>query len=330
MRAVYTELPGGFEHTRLAEVAEPTVGEGDLLVEIRAAALNPADRHLIEGRYPGGPRPPFIAGRDAAGVVVQPDAAGRFPAGTRVLVVQSSARDLARGTLCERQRFPASTVELVPPVWSWSEAAAAPLVFQTAWKALTRHGEVTSGHVVAVTGAGGGVGLATVQLALGLGASVVALSRSPEKQQRLRELGVGLVAAPDTSGIQQQIREVFGCTGADVVVDTVGGPLLTTSVHLLGPGGRVSVLGVMGGIEGVVPIPSLMFKQASLHGILVTDRPPEESVAEWRQIVEVLQRSGQRPIVDRCFPLADYAAAFCHLAGSPFGKVVLVTDLAGE
>ena len=101
-------------------------------------------------------------------------------------------------------------------------------------------------------------------------------------------------------------------------------------VHLLGPGGRVSVLGVTGGVEGVVPIPALMFKQASLHGIMVTDRPPEESVAEWRQIVEVLQRSGQRPIVERCFSLADYKAAFCHLAGSPFGKVVLTMDSATE
>ena len=164
-------------------------------------------------------------------------------------------------------------------------------------------------------------------LALGLGATVVALSRSPEKQQRLRELGAQFVVAPDR---KPKLSDVLGRQGVDVVVDTVGGPMLTMAVHLLGPGGRVSVLGVTGGTEGLIPIPSLMFKQASLHGILVTDRPPKESVAEWRQIVEVLQRSGQRPVVAACFPLADYAAAFCHLAGGPLGKVVLVMESSVE
>jgi NADPH:quinone reductase len=328
MRAVVTNAPGGLEHTALTEFDEPIPGDGDVVVELRAAGLNPADRFLIDGSYPGGPKPPFITGRDAAGVVVKSDAAGRFAVGTEVLVLQSSVTDLACGTLCDRQRFRADVLAPVPAGWSWPEAAAGPLVLQTAWKALTQHGAITSEHVVVVTGAGGGVGIAAVQLARGLGATVVALSRSPDKHGPLRELGARHVFSPDSPGVKKQVFEAIARNGADVVVDTVGGPLLTLAFHLLGLHGRVSALGVLGGVEGTVPIPALMFKQASLHGILVSGGTPQESAAEWRKIVAVMSKLGQRPIVDRCFALEDYEAAFQRLANNPFGKVVIVMNAA--
>ncbi|NQV26035.1 MAG: zinc-binding alcohol dehydrogenase family protein [Rhodopirellula sp.] len=323
MRAVLTEDSGGLPNTRLIDVEVPSAGEDDVLVEIYAAALNPADRYLIDGKYPGGPLPPFICGRDAAGVVIQSDAAGSFPVGSSVLVVQSTVRDLARGTLCEQQRFTASTVAPIPDGWTWIEAAAAPLAFQTAWKALTNHGPVTSNNIVAVTGAGGGVGLAAVQLALGLGAEVVALSRSPRKQLRLREMGVRHVFAPGEADLKRKVFHSIDRKGVDVVVDTVGGPLLTMAVHLLAPEGRVGVVGVLGGVESALPIPSLMFKRASIHGIQVADLDAPAAVAQWNTIIEVLQRSNQRPIVDSTFSLDDFATAFARLAESPFGKVVV-------
>ena len=323
MRAVVTEAPGGWDHTRLADVSPPVAGDSEVLVDIRAASVNPADRHLIEGRYPGGPLPPFIAGRDAAGVVVQADADARFPVGTKVLVLQSTALNRAHGTFCERQRVPAESVDTVPPGWSWTEAAAAPLVFQTAWQALSCHGLLEQGQVLAVTGAGGGVGLAAVQLALALGATVVALSSSAGKHQRLKSLGAHCVFSPDTPDLKRKISEAIGQRGLDVVVDTVGGSMLGTAVHLLGPNGYVAALGVLGGVEGNIPIPALMFKQASIHGVLVSGGSPAEARAQWRRIVEVLQRSGRRPVVARCFPLEQYCEAFCYLAGSPYGKVLL-------
>ena len=323
MRAVFTEPPGGMGTTRLTDVPDPVPGDDDVLLEIRAAALNPADRFLIEGRYPGGPKPPFVVGRDAAGVVVHADRAGRFAVGDRVLVLQSSATNLAQGTLCERQRFAASTVVPIPDGWNFAVAAAAPLVFQTAWQALTCRGEPNQDLFVAVIGASGGVGLAAVQLALSLGATVVALSRSAEKSERLRRLGATHVVSTDAPDVKRAVLDSIGRKGADVVVDTVGGPLLTTAVHLVAPRGAIAVLGVLAGVEGTIPIPSLMFKQASIHGILVSGCTPDEARAQWTRIVDVLGRSGQRPQIDARFPLADYEAAFARLAEHPFGKVVV-------
>ena len=113
----------------------------------------------------------------------------------------------------------------------------------------------------------------------------------------------------------------------DVVVETVGGPLLTQAFHLLGLYGRVSSLGVLAGVEATVPIPSFMFKRASLHGILVSDDSPAEAQAAWSQIVGVLNRTGRRPVVDRCFPFAETRQAFDHLRGDVFGKIVV--EIAG-
>jgi len=323
MRAVLTEPPGGLSATHLADVPEPSPGNDDVLLDIRAAALNPADRFLIDGRYPGGPKPPFVVGRDAAGVVVTSDRAGRFPVGSEVVVLQSTLTDVGQGTLCERQRFPAATIAPKPPDWSFAEAAAAGLVYQTAWQALTCCGEPRTDQVVAVIGAGGGVGLAAVQLALGVGATVVALARSSEKLQLLNELGVPHSFSLDEPELKRLVKKAVGRDGADIVVDTVGGPQLTTAVHLVAPRGYVGELGVLGGVEGAVPIPSLMFKRASIHGILVSGSTPEEAQHEWTRIVDVLSRSGRRPVIDRSFALADYAAAFERLAQHPLGKVVV-------
>jgi NADPH2:quinone reductase len=323
MRAVLTEPPGGLAATRITEVPEPDVDPDEVLVEIRAAALNPADRFLIDGRYPGGPQPPLTAGRDAAGIVLKADRANRFPVGAGVVVLQSTLTDLAHGTLCERQRFASSTLAPLPAGWSHAEGAAAPLVFQTAWQALTCRGEPSPETTVAVIGAGGGVGLAAVQLALGLGLRVVALARADDKLRRLRDLGVGHALSLDQPDLKRAVHSALGRKGVDIVIDTVGGPQLAAAVHLLAPRGYVAVLGVLGGVDGVVPIPSLMFKRASIHGILVSGSTPDEAQAEWRRIVDVLERGRRRPIIDRCFPFHEFAQAFARLGEHPFGKVVV-------
>lgn len=323
MHAVFTEAPGGWDHTQWTEVPDPTGGPDEVLVEIQAAALNPADGHLIEGRYPGGPNPPFIAGRDAAGVVLQGDRAGTWSEGDPVVVLQTSRTDLARGTFCRRQTFPAGNLAPRPENWSVAEGAAGPLVALTAWQALVDRGRLREGEIVLVTGASGGVGLAAVQLARGLGAIVVALSRSEEKRARLMQSGAHHVFPPDDEDLKHHISSAVGRKGVDLVVDNVGGPSLKQAVHLLGPGGRVSVVGVLGGLEGTVPIPSLLFKQASLSGILVTGYSPAEARAAWDKIVETLARTGARPIVDSRFPVPEFREAFRRLQQSPFGKVVL-------
>jgi NADPH:quinone reductase len=323
MHALVTSPPGGWPNTQLTKIELRESRPVDALIRIHAVGLNPADNFQIEGRYPGGPRPPFIPGRDACGVVVQGDRRGKWQPGEAVVVLQSSTTDLTNGTLCEEQWIAAENLAQKPEAWTDAEAAAAPLVYHTAWKALFDTGGLLPGQPVVITGASGGVGLAAVQLANSMGATVVALSRSDTKRSRLLEIGAHHVFAPDDPHLKEKICDAIKAKGVSLVVENVGGPSLATSVHLLGLHGRVSVVGVLGGVEGTIPIPALMFKRASIHGVLVTDDTPQQAQSAWKQIVTSLNRTQSRPIIDQRFPLKEVAAAFEKLSGDVFGKVIV-------
>jgi len=323
MRALITSAPGGWANTKVTETPLREGRPDEVLVQIHAVGLNPADNFQIEGMYPGGPKPPFIPGRDACGIVVRGDAKGQWKAGDAVVTLQTSTTNLADGTLCEQQWFAAENLAPKPNGWNDAEAAAAPLVYLTAWKTLVDAGGLQSGQQVVVTGASGGVGLAAVQLASAYGATVVALSRSKDKQVRLKDAGAHHVFSPDEPDLKDRICDALRTKGVHLVVETVGGPSLTSAVHLLGIHGRVSVVGVLAGIEATIPIPALMFKRASIHGVLVTDDSPEKAQAAWQQIIDLMVRSRIRPIVDSRFPLSDSATAFKKLGSSVFGKVVI-------
>lgn len=323
MRALLTSAPGGWANTKLSSVELPAGKPDQVLVKIQAVGLNPADNFQIEGQYPGGPKPPFIVGRDACGVVVQGDANGQWRAGDSVVALQSETTDLKNGTLCEQQWIAAENLARKPEGWTDVQTAAAPLVYQTAWKALIDVGGLQPNQQVVVTGASGGVGVAAVQLARAYGATVVALSRSIDKQRRLLDAGAHFVFSPDDPHLRKQICDSLQTKGVHLVVDNVGGPMLGTAVHLLGTRGRVSVVGLLAGVEGTVPIPALLFKRASIHGVLVSDDSPSKSQASWKRIVELMNRAGYRPTIDSTFPLDEAPAAFEKLRGNVFGKVVV-------
>ena len=323
MHALVTSPPGGWPNTQLTQIELREGRPVDVLVQIHAVGLNPADNFQIEGKYPGGPKPPFIPGRDACGVVVRGDSLGKWQPGDAVVVLQSSTTDLTNGTLCEQQWIAAENLARKPEAWTDAEAAAAPLVFHTAWKALFDLGGLKSGQSVVVTGASGGVGLAAVQLANSVGATVVALSRSDAKRSKLHEIGAHHIFAPDDPHLKEKICDAVNAKGVSLVVENVGGPSLATSVHLLSIHGRVSVVGILGGVEGTIPIPALMFKRASIHGVLVTDDTPQQSQLAWEQIVVLMNRTQSRPVIDQRFPLEKVAAAFEQLGENVFGKVIV-------
>jgi NADPH2:quinone reductase len=327
MRALLINPPGGWEGASLAEVPEPVAGPNDAIVEIHAVGLNPADEHTILGRYPGGPKPPFIVGRDAAGIVVGGNGP---PVGAKVVAIQAETRDLASGTLAERQRIPADLLAPLPNGWTMAEGAAAPLTYLTAWRGLTAAGGFRPDQVVLVTGASGGVGSAAVQLAHASGAKVIALSRAESKRKRLLEIGADFVFPPDAPDLKDLVANAVGKKGVDRIMETVGGAYLGTAVHLLGRGGVVAECGVLAGVEGPVPIPALMFKQATIVGILVSAYSAADSQAAWAQVVETLARNHTKPIVDRVFSWAEYRAAFDALRSGPFGKIVVQLPAASK
>ncbi len=326
MQAFTVEAPGGWAGAAVREVPPPVKWPGCALVAIKHVGLNPADNDQIFGRYPGGPKPPFIPGRDGSGVILEGDDAGCWKTGDEVVVLQSSTTDLVHGTLCEQQWIAAENLAPLPSGWTLADGAAAPLVYLTAYQALTGAAPIRPGQLVLVTGASGGVGIAAVQLGLALGGRVIALSRSEEKRTRLRELGVEHVFSPDDPDLKDQIRAATGRRGVDVVVENVGGPSLGQAVHLLDLGGRVSVVGVRAGVEGSLPIPAFMFKRASLHGVLLTTEAPDVAQRHWRAVVDLLQMHHAEPVIAARYPLAKVSEAFAHLAQDVFGKVVV--DLA--
>lgn len=322
MKALFTDAPGGWEKTSVTDVPDPVPRAGEVIVDIKAVGLNPADYFQVQGQYPSQPKAPFIIGRDAAGIVAAPGSK-RWPTGTPVLAIQSQTRNLAEGTLCEKQRFLEHDLAPIPAGWTMDQAAAAPLAYMTAWRALAVCASCQPGSTVLVTGASGGVGVAGVQLALGLGATVVALSRSEEKQAKLKKMGVAFAFHPDDADLKKKIPQAIDKPGVDIVLETVGGPFIRTALTLLAPHGVVGVVGVLAGTDGTVSIPSLMFKRATIKGILVSDYTPAEAGDHWKRIVETLDKKGFKPVIDSTYPLADYAQAVDRLKGSPFGKVVI-------
>ncbi|HYW48058.1 MAG TPA: zinc-binding dehydrogenase, partial [Bryobacteraceae bacterium] len=234
------------------------------------------------------------------------------------------------GTLAEKTVVPASSLAPVPEGWSLEEMAGAPLVFLTAWQALTQWSAAADlqdppppGSVLLVTGASGGVGVASVLLGKSMGLTVVALSRSAQKGATLKELGADFVFDPGDPNLRKDVAGALAPKGVDLVVDNVGGPLFNEVVATLGYGGRISVVGRSAGPVPEFNTASLFFKRNRIGGVAVGDYTPETAQLAWQEIVKRLRGIGKRPVVDRVFPFARVPEAFARLAESPMGKVLV-------
>lgn len=306
----------------LENVPEPEPDDGEVLIKLERAALNPADKLLVEGNYPGAGKPPLSVGRDGAGVVAR-SKSDRFREGDEVAVLRSGLGVVRNGTLAEFVSVPAESVAPKPAGWSFDEAAAAPLVHLTAWRALVIHGDLQRGQNVLVTGASGGVGIAAVQQAKLLGANVVALSRSEEKRNRLIDLGAGFAFDPSAENLEDQVRQALDGRGVDLVVENLAGKYLQTSINLCEPRGRIGVIGLLGGRKAELFLGPLLFREIRIEGVAVGAFEPEETQLAWRDILDHLDLGNTRPVVDRVFPMAEVQEAFDLLAGDHMGKIVI-------
>ncbi|HOV60731.1 MAG TPA: zinc-binding dehydrogenase [Candidatus Hydrogenedentes bacterium] len=327
MRAWRFHEPGDIRNLVLEEVPDPEVGPDESLVRVETAALNPADRYLVQGQYPRAGKPPFTPGRDGAGVVVKPGNSGRFKEGDRVCVLGGLTGISSPGLLAEYCAVPDAWLAPVPDGWTMEEAAAGPLTLLTAWRALRVRGELRSGETVLVTGASGGVGSAAVMLASGLGARVLALSRDPAKRNTLVSLGAAVAldaAAPD---IEKQVKSVAP-EGISLVVENLGGLWLDRCLRMVAPHGRVMVVGLLAGLTAEVTIGLLIHKNLRVEGLSVSAYAPEEAGHAWREITDLLAKTGRKPVIDRVFDFESVQAAFDRLADGPLGKVVIRVGIA--
>lgn len=325
MRAWLMDSYEGVERLRLGEVPDPELREGEVLLLMHYAALNPADAFLAQAQYPAKPALPHILGRDGVGeVAAVGPGVDQVRVGEVVGILRCEAGVERWGTFAEKTVVPAASVARIPEGWSEEEMAAAPLVYLTAWQALVQWGGLPSpGQVLLVTGASGGVGVAAVMLGKTMGMTVVALSRSAEKAQRLRELGADHVFDPSSPELKQQVLGALGGKRVDLVVDNVAGPLFHSVLGLLGYGGRVSAVGRSGGTVPEFNTATLFFRRIRIGGVAVGDYTPEGAQAAWTEIVRRLREAGRRPVIDRVFGFEDLKQAFRRLAEGPMGKVLL-------
>ena len=324
MKAWLIDDFNGIGGLRLTDAPDPAPQPGEVILQVHYAALNPADRYLAENLYPAKPRLPHILGRDGMGTVVQVGSGvGDVRVGDRRAILRGEVGGTRPGTFAERVAVPAHDLVEIPAGWSEPEAAGATLVYLTACQALTMWGPLPPSAVVLVTGASGGVGVASVQLAAAMGYKVLGLSRSPEKSRRLEQLGATGTFNPEDPDWRQAVKELLAPRRVDLAIDNIGGKLLPQVIDTLGEQGRVSVVGRLAG-----PVPSfntaiLLFRRLRMGGVAVGAWSNAEGRVAWQQVVELLARASARPQVDKVFPFDQLPQAFERLAQGPMGKVLL-------
>jgi NADPH2:quinone reductase len=317
------EIGAGLDGLRLAEAPEPVAGEGQVIIQVRYAALNPADRYLAEGQYPAKPPAPHILGRDGFGQIVS---VGSGVAGVRAgewrTILRGETGVSRAGTLAQRVAVAAEDLVEPPPGWTQPQAAAAALVYVTAWQALTQWGELPP-SVVLITGASGGVGVACTQLAHAMGHTVIGLSRSAEKSRKLKEIGAAAVFDPHDSSWSQQLKNHLGRRRVDLAVDNIGGELFGQVLETMGMWGKVSVVGRLAGSVPQFNTASLFFRRLRIGGVAIGTYANAESRTAWAGVCQALSRANASPLIDSVFCFDQVPQAFAKLKQGPMGKVVI-------
>lgn len=332
---------GGLDHLSYVDVAEPTPGPGEVRVRIRAAAFNRLDRFTLEG-IPGlTVALPHVLGSDGAGTVDDlGEGVGDLPKGTKVLLNpgmwDGTCAACLRGeqALCRNYRIlgehvqgtvttfavvPRRNVHPLPDTMTFAEGAAAPLVFETAWRALKTVGEVHFGDRVAVVGAGGGVPTAAVQVARLLGAKVAVVARAPGKKEKVLALGAdAFLPFSEDRPLDRILWEWSEKTGVDVILDSVGAPTLPRSVRALARGGRVVVIGASAGPQVELDVRTLFWRQASVRGSTMA------SPGEFAEVLSHLAAGRLKAVLDSDLPFERAKEAFERFdAPELFGKIVV-------
>ncbi|MEU9988724.1 NAD(P)H-quinone oxidoreductase [Streptomyces sp. NPDC048045] len=326
MHAITIPEPGGPEALVWDEVPDPVPGDGEVLVEVVASAVNRADVLQRQGSYnppPGASRYPGLecSGRIAA---VGPGVSG-WAVGDEVCAL------LAGGGYAEKVAVPAGQLLPVPAGLDPKQAAALPEVVCTVWSNVFMVAHLRPGETLLVHGGSSGIGTMAIQLAKAVGARVAVTAGTKEKLEQCAELGADVLINYREQDFVAEIRQATDGAGADVILDNMGAKYLDRNVQALAVNGRLAIIGMQGGIKGELNIAALLHKRAAITATSLRARPLGEKaaiVAAVREHVWPLLEAGQiRPVVDRELPMPEAAEAHRVLeASGHIGKVLLVTQ----
>lgn len=317
MKAILVPKPGGPDALVYGDAPDPVAGPGEVVVRVRATAVNRADLLQAEGKYPPPPGAPEILGLEAAGEVEG--------TGEKVFFL------LSGGGYAERVAVPSAMLMPVPARLSLAEAAAIPEAWFTAYLNLFHEGGLRAGERLLVHAAASGVGTAAIQLAKRAGCSVVATARSEKKCEALSALGADLVVDTSRQEFLSRIEAKFGKESVDLVLDSVGGPLFSPNIRSLRRGGRIVLIASMAGPGAEIDLRAVLSKRLRIIGSTLRARPLEEKAALTaafvRDVLPAFADGSLAPVIDCAYPLRNAAEAHRRMAANEnVGKIVLLVD----
>ncbi len=340
MKAAIFQKHGGPEVIEIADVATPQVLPGQALIAVHAAAMNHLDLWARRGLPGLRLEFPHIGGSDMAGTIAEVgEGVEDLEPGMRVLVNPSLwcghcewcrqgqeslcnsfkiIGEHLNGGFAEYAVVPARNVLALPDELSFEDAAAVPLVYQTAWRAVVSRGRLQRGETILITGGSGGVSTAALQIARRMGAHVFVVTSGATKAQRLRDLGADIVIDRLEQDFASEVRSATEKRGVDMVLDSVGESIWADLMRSLARNGRLVTYGATTGPIGQIDIRLAFWKQLQVIGTTMSSR------SEFEEVMSLVFRRELEPVIDVVWPLEKARDAHLRLeAGEQFGKIVL-------
>ena len=325
MKALLCREFGGLEKLAVEDLPSPTPGEGQVLVSVKYASVNYPDALTVQGKYQFKPPLPFTPGSEFSGVV---KAVG--PGVTKFKVGQAVLSPSLRGAFAEEVVAPEAVLIPVAAGVDMAAAAGMPMTYGTCYHALKDRGQLKAGETLLVLGAGGGIGVAAVELGKLMGATVIAAASSDEKLQAAKSRGADHLINYNTEDMRARLKEIVGDKGVDVVLDPVGGNYAEPALRSTGWNGRFLVVGFAAGEIPKIPLNLPLIKGCSIVGVWIgafAKRDPARhranAMALWRWLAE----GKIKPHIWGTYPLEKAADALNAIATRKVaGKVLLTTS----
>ncbi len=327
MKAILCKSWGAAENLVIEDIDSPKPGKSGVLVKVHSAGLNFPDTLIIQGKYQLQPTMPFSPGGEVAGTVLSVgEQVTAFKPGDRVMGLTGY------GGFAEEIVIPAHSLMPVPDSLSMQQASAFSMVYGTSYHALKQRGHLQEGETLLVLGAGGGVGLAAVELGKAMGARVIAAASSDEKLAAASDAGADELINYSTDNLKDSVKKLTGGRGADVVYDPVGGELTEQALRATNWNGRLLIVGFAAGDIPRIPANLPLLKGCDICGVFwgsFTMREPDLNRQNFLDLFNMIENGKIKPAINRVYPFHEYADALNALSNrKAVGKLVL--DIAGE